>query len=317
MAVYRPLISDGNTKVREATNSEYQKILRQIGYLYYSNPTVSLVVVSSGGSISPQMRDRRYFTGASVDTGDTQYNEFNVTVPPVVEDDVFYDKIQQSFDTTETKPAYALKPVRPDGNNGVIEISEQDVIDTYIDPVVSGMVTGSSFTNLAAGSYRISTTNIESNQDNLGIVYTDTRSVGFGAYPQLTGTGGQQFTNTNTVNTYYLKRVMGFAQTYRTPLIIDGTTGLRHMTTTEFDTYFQRLIRHYIYAEPGYMLRFNINGSGTTRGSVMIDTFFESSTEAQRVTDGSDTDPNDYISQMQPSGTFNTDTTYSLKVERT
>lgn len=314
MAVYRPLISDGNTRVREATNSEYQKILRQIGYLYYSNPTVSLVVVSSNGSISPQMRDRRYYTGTSQNLSNTS---FGTATNPVVVNDVIYDKIQQSFDTTETKPAYALKPVRPDGNSGVIEISEQDVIDTYIDPVVSGMVTGSNFAGLAAGSYRISTTNVESNQDNLGIVYTDTRSVGFGNYPTLTGTGGQQFTNTNTINTYYLKRVMGFAQSYRTPLIIDGTAGLRHMTTTEFDTYFQRLIRHYIYAEPGYMLRFNINGSGTTKGSVMTDTFYEGSSQANRVTDPSDTDPNDYISQLQPSGTINTSTTYSLKVERT
>lgn len=316
MTVYRPLVSDNNIRIKECTSSEYQKQLRQIGYLYYSNPTVSLVVVSSGGSISPQMRDRRYFTGSSVDTGDTDYNEFSVTVPPVVEDDVFYDKIQQSFDTTETKPAYTLKPVRVDGNNGVHEMTEQDVVDTFIDPVVSGMVTGNNFVGLAAGSYRISTTNVESNQDNLGIVYTDTRSVGHGAYPQLTGSS-QQFTNVNTVNTYYLKRIMGFAQTYRTPLIIDGTVGLRHMTTTEFDTYFQRLIRHYIYAEPGYMLRFNINGSGTTKGSVMTDTFYESSTEAQRVTDPGDTDPDDYISQMQPSGTINVNTTYSLKVERT
>lgn len=313
MAVYRPLISDGNTRVREATNSEYQKILRQIGYLYYSNPTVSLVVVSSNGSISPQMRDRRYYTGTSQDTGNTA---FGTATSPVVVNDVTYDKIQQSFDTTETKPTYTLKPVRPDGNSGVIEISEQDVIDTYIDPVVSGMVTGSSFTALAAGSYRISTTNIESNQDNLGIVYTDTRSVGFGNYPTLTG-AGQQFTNTNTINTYYLKRIMGFAQTYRTPLIIDGTTGLRHMTTTEFDTYFQRLIRHYIYAEPGYRLRFNINGSGTTKGSVMTDTFYEGSSQRDRLTDPGDTNPDDYISQLQPSGTINTDTTYSLKVERT
>ena len=313
MAVYRPLISDDNTKVREATNSEYQIILRQIGYLFYSNPTVSLTVVSSNGSISPQMRDRRYYTGTSQDTGNAS---FGTATNPVVVNDVIYDKIQQSFDTTETKPTYTLKPVRPDGNSGVIEISEQDVIDTYIDPVVSGMVTGNNFVGLAAGSYRISTTNVESNQDNLGIVYTDTRSVGFGAYPQLTGSS-QQFTNVNTVNTYYLKRIMGFAQTYRTPLIIDGTVGLRHMTTTEFDTYFQRLIRHYIYAEPGYMLRFNINGSGTTKGSVMTDTFLESSTEAQRVTDPGDTDPDDYISQMQPSGNINVDTTYSLKVERT
>ena len=313
MAVYRPLVSDNNIRIKECTSSEYQNQLRQIGYLYYSNPTVSLVVVSSGGSISPQMRDRRYFTGTSQDLSDTA---FGTATDPVVVDDVFYDKIQQSFDTTETKPAYTLKPVRVDGNNGVHEMTEQDVVDTFIDPVVSGMVTGSSFTNLAAGSYRISTTNIESNQDNLGIVYTDTRSVGFGNYPLLTGSS-QQFTNTNTINTYYLKRIMGFAQSYRTPLIIDGTVGLRHMTTTEFDTYFQRLIRHYIYAEPGYMLRFNINGSGTTRGSVMTDTFYEGSTQADRVTDPGATNPNEYISQLQPSGTINTDTTYSLKVERT
>ena len=49
----------------------------------------------------------------------------------------------------------------------------------------------------------------------------------------------------------------------------------------------------------------------------MVDSFYEGSTQVDRVTDPSDTDTNDYISQLQPSGTINTDTTYSLKLERT
>lgn len=314
MTLYRPLISDGNTRMREATTSEYNAMLTRIAYLYEQNPTVTLSVVASGGNISPAMRDRRYYTGTSQDTGDAA---FGTATNPVVVNDITYDKISQTV-TAETLPTYSLKPVRMDGNSGVREISQQDVIDTYIAPVIDNMIAYTTApAGYAAGSYFISTAASEANATQLGIVYTDTRSVGFGSYPLLTGSG-QQFFDVNTINTYYLHKVNSVSASFRTPLIVDGTAGLRHMTTAEFETYFEQLIRYCIYNETGQRLRYNVNGSGgTVQGSVMVDSFYEGSTQVDRVTDPSDTDPNDYISQLQPSGTINTDTTYSLKLERT
>jgi hypothetical protein len=318
MTAYRPLVSDNNIRIKECTSGEYDQMLQQIAYLYSQNPTVQLSVVASGGNISPAMVDRRYYTGTSQDTGNAA---FGTATNPTVVNDVTYDKITQTV-TAAAKPAYSLKPVRVDGSVGVIEMTEQDVIDTYIAPVVTNILAASTASaGMAGGGYFISTTASVSNATNLGTVYIDTRSVGTGAYPLLTNSSGEQFFDTSTINEYRLQRADGVTTSCRTPLIVDGTSGLKHMTVSEFDTYFAALIRHCIYDQSGQTLRYNVgtngSGSGTVQGSVMTDTQLTGSTQVDRVTDAGDTDPNDYMSQLQPSGTPSTHNYYELKLERT
>ena len=318
MTAYRPLVSDNNVRIKECTSGEYAQMHQQIAYLYSQNPTVELSVVASGGNISPTMIDRRYYTGTSQDTGNAN---FGTATNPTVANDVTYDKISQTV-TAATKPAYTLKPVRVDGNVGVIEMTEEDVIDTFIAPVVTNMLSASTAAaGAAGGAYFISTTRSVSNATNLGTVYIDTRSVGTGAYPTLTSSSGEQFTNTNTVNNYRLQKANGITVACRTPLIIDGTSGLKHMTVSEFNTYFSALIRYCIYGEAGQTLRYNVgtngSGNGTVQGSVMTDTQLTGSTQVDRVVDPGDANPNDYMSQLQPSGSPSTHNYYQLKLERT
>lgn len=318
MTAYRPLVSDNNIRIKECTSGEYDQMHQQIAYLYSQNPTVELSVVASSGNISPTMVDRRYFTGTSQDTGNAA---FGTATNPTVANDVTYDKISQTV-TTVTKPTYSLKPVRVDGSVGVMEMTEQDVVDTFISPVIANMLTASTASaGMAGGGYFISTTASVANATNLGTVYIDTRSVGNGAYPLLTLNTGEQFFDTNTINEYRLQRADGVAASCRTPLIVDGTSGLRHMTVSEFDTYFADLIRYCIYGYAGQTLRYNVgtngSGSGTVQGSVMTDTQLTGSTQENRVVDPGDTDPNDYMSQLQPSGAPSTHNYYELKLERT
>lgn len=316
MTLYRPIVSDGNKRIKECSTATLNNMHARIAYLYVQNPTVILSVVASGGNISPSMTDERYRSGTAkrnttgnwpqvtsfpseAQTGEPQLLTFT------------HDKISQSTNNHATIPTYSLKPVRRDGT-GVREMSETDIIDSFIDPVVTNIVSGTSG-SIAAGAYFINTATSISNCTNLGTVYTDTKANVGGYAASGIGTANTTqdiFTSTN----YQLFRNNGSNIQDQTPLLIDGTRGLRHMTWTEFDNYFQPLIQAYIYGETGYTLRYNVDGNGTTKGSAMVNNVLSGVTGNFTTYKAS---ANDYRAQEFPNGTNTTPDTYRLKVERT
>lgn len=313
MAVVRPLtIVDRNTFREMSYSSEMFAIHQRIAYLYANQgagPTVALSVVSSGGNITPTMTDEYYFSGLSEDNSDTQFVNPSSQVQL---QQVTYDKISETV-TSSTKPTYSIKPVKTDGTNGVREMTETDIMDTFIDPVVDLMVSGTTDVR-AAGTYHISTSNSLSNHTNLGEVFRNTISDP-SSYTTAFGLGTRQSNTTHT--SYYLQRNNGANASYPRPLVIDGTDGLREMTDAEFGTYFDELIKAAVAGISGYTLRFNIDGSGTTKGTTMDDTRRTGSTRNDYLADPGDADPNDYRTQMWPSGAAQTRQSYALKVDRT
>jgi len=313
MAVVRPLTIVDRTTFREMSySSEMFAIHQRIAYLYANQgagPAVALSVVSSGGNITPNMTDEYYFSGLSEDNSDTQFVDPSSQVQL---QQVTYDKISETV-TSYTKPTYSIKPVKTDGTNGVREMTETDIMDTFIDPVVDLMVSGTTDVR-AAGTYHISTSGSLSNHTNLGEVFRNTISDP-SSYTTSFGLGSRQTDTTHT--SYYLQRNDGANASYPRPLVIDGTDGLREMTNTEFGTYFDELIKAAVAGISGYTLRFNIDGSGTTKGTTMVDTRRTGSTRNEYLADESDADPNDYRTQMWPSGAAQTRQSYALKVNRT
>ena len=182
----------------------------------------------------------------------------------------------------------------------------------YIDPIVTAMV-GSGSSGLSAGSYFVDISSSLVNTNNEGIVFADT-TANTGAYSASNiGTAGTTQDIFNTKN-YYLHKIEPTNVSFRTPLIVDGTSGLRHMTYAEFDSFFGSLIRHAIYREPGYTLRYNINGSGTTQGTAMSNKVQAGVTgKYQRYFAGG----KDYRAQEFPNGTLITQATWELKLYRT
>lgn len=317
MAVHRPLIIKDNKHIQEMTTGQVLDMHRRIAYLYVQNPTVTVSRVSSGGNISPNMVDERYRSGTAkrntsgVWPAVTSFPTEAQTGEPV-KLSFTYDRISTATSSHATNPSYTLKPVRVDGSNGVREMSFSDMIDTFIDPVVDYIETGTSATQ-SAGAYFISTSSSISNCTNLGVVYTDTKANVSGYLASNIGTANTTqdvFTSTN----YNLFRNNGSNVQNRTPLIIDGERGLRHMTWTEFDNFFQPLIQHYIYGETGYTLRYNVDGNGTTKGSVMVNNVLNGVT-GNFTTYKATLD--DYRAQEFPNGTNSTPHSYRLKVERT
>lgn len=323
MTAYRPLVSDNNIRIKECTTSEYEFMLQQIAYLYSQNPSVTLSVVASNGNLA-QMTDTRYRSGLGLaGTASSYPTELQTDEPELL---IFtYDKIDQSV-TTVAKPTYFPKPVRV-APNGLTEMTEQDVVDTFIDPVINAMVGATTTDVLGAGAYYISTSTTISGSTNLGTVYSDTKA-DLGSYTnnQIV-VGGQQDHNTQT--DYQLFQIDGSSSSgagWRGPLVVDyvannrnDPTGLRHMTDTEFNNYFGPLIRHAIYGYTGMTLRYSVDGSGTTQGTAITNTVLAGGTGNFQtyLGDAAAADPNDYRAQEWPDGTLTTANTHELKLERT
>ena len=325
MGVVRPLrLVDGH-RFREMTNlggasAEMYLLHQKIAYLYASDPVVTLSVVGSGGNISPTMTDTRYKSGAAVSF--TSGNWPQVTQTPTASDasepeivTTTYDKVSQAVSDPGAAPTYSIKPVKRDGRQGVREMTEQDILDTFIDPVVDFMETETSDVR-AAGSYFVATNTSLTNCTNLGTIYSDTRADTSAFTSAGIPSSGYQ-DHPITVN-YQLFRNDGTDPSIFLPLVTDGTDGLREMTNSEFNTYFGQLIKSSIYSRSGFITRYNIDtdgaGSGTTKGTAMTNNRI-TTVVSSFVTDT--TRANDYRGQKFPTGASSVQTTYRLKLDRT
>ena len=327
MGLVRPLrLVDGH-RFREMTNlvslganADMYKLHQRIAYLYASDPVVTLSVVGSGGNISPTMTDTRYKSGAAVQNTSDPWPQ--VTAIPTAGDasepeivTTTYDKVSQAVSDPGAAPTYSIKPVKRDGRQGVIEMTEQDILDTFIDPVVDFMETETSDLR-AAGSYFVATNTSITNCTNLGTIYTDTRADTSAFTSALIPSSGYQ-DHPITVN-YQLFRNDGTDPSIFLPLVVDGTDGLREMTNIEFNAYFGQLIKSSIYSRSGFITRYGIDtdgsGSGTTKGTAMTNSRI-TTLVSNFVTNTSRAD--DYRGQKFPTGASSVQTTYRLKLDRT
>lgn len=333
MTVRIPLFIQDKESIRQWDTTIQSNIQRRLAYSYAADPTVALSVVSSGGNISPDMSDTRYRSGAAVQNTSGAWPEVTVTPtetdteePTVVT--TTYDKISQ----TRTNPGghesyydWKAKPVyyedRPNGGYSIREMSWQDFLDTFIDPVVSNIVTGTSST-LSGGTYFISTSSSVANSTNLGTVFIDTKADISSFTTASIGESGTYQDHPTTVNTYSLFRNDGFETDFRLPLVIDRSSnginaapsGLREMTQNEFSDLFLPILKQQIYDGAGNTLEFNIDGDGTTKGSAINNTVLTG------VTGDFQTDltrADDYRAQEFPNGNISTANTWRLKLNRT
>ena len=91
MAVRQPLYYNNSNQIQAMTTAMVDEIVDQIIYQYSLNPSVSLSVVASGGSLD-SMADTRLQAGASSTRVDRFPNEAETAEPSVVT--ITYDKLQ-------------------------------------------------------------------------------------------------------------------------------------------------------------------------------------------------------------------------------
>ena len=185
-----------------------------------------------------------------------------------------------------------------------------DIKDTFLHPAIDLLTSGSTGTQ-QGGTYFVSSNASESGATEVSgsstPIFVDTRA-NTGAYASGS-IGDHALDNPTTITSYYLHRVNGATSSYESLLNIDGSNHLQQ-TGSSFDTLCQEWIRATASASTdGYTIRYNFNGSGTTRGSGMANTILDGSNYQTR-----QVNTNDYRAQEFPSGSVTTAATHTLKI---
>ena len=313
MAVRSPLKNDSGN-VKEMSSAEVTQIVDQIIYQYSFNPSVSLSVVSSGGSLGT-ITDTRLQAGAMIQTNSSFPDEATTAEPSIVT--VNYDKISQSIasvsptaDSGKTFPAYY------NASGHIQSMSLQDVKDTFLHPAID-LLTAATTTSQQAGTYHISTSSGVSGSTIVSgtPVYLDTRA-DTSAYSNagLEDAAGEVLDQPTTITNYYLQRVDGSDTSYTSPFFINAGNNLQEFAPTTFKSLMQGWIRQTASASTdGYRLDYNlgVSGTGEVRGSGMADTRLNGSGNYQtrQVSD-------DYRAQEFPDGTPTSINTYYLRIRK-
>ena len=305
MAVRRPLYNDGNN-LREMTSAMITAIQNRCVYMYGSDPSVTLSVVSSNGTLD-SMTDTRMQAGDGTTDAtnfDTESETPNVTpATPVV-----FDKISQvnASLSAPTDTNNRLYPVYYDGSGTIQAMTATDMFDTFITQAITSLIDGTD----RDGTFRVHTDTSLADHTLVSAtpVFIDTiadaAAYTAGGIPE---TLDQPKVNTN----YYLFRTnQGSAPSITVPFQVTAGNDLQVYSASAFDAMLLAEIRHHTVNTVGSRITYSINGTGNNRG-IMVDKKLDGSTYETRFVNA-----NDYRTQEFPSGTAQTVNTYILKITR-
>lgn len=312
MAARSPLYYSGG-EILTATNLD--TIVDQVVRAYGQNPGVTLTVVSSGGDAKFEMTDTRYKAGA-VSANDGSYLPAGQT-PDIEAIETTASNITETV-ASNTQPAASSDPrsfpIYYNSSNEIQAMTETDFIDTFIKPALDTIVADNS-----AGEYFVSTLSSITGATRVSAtpIFVDTRADGT-LYDDV-GITGETLDQPETVNSYYLfQRDAGDTQYGETGWVdlmyIDTDGSLRVYSDAQISALFEDYIAYAAANTVGSRLSYSINGSGTTKGTGMVDTVLDG-TSAEGYTEGGiDPNTNLYYAQEFPNGEPTALTTYYLKL---
>ena len=309
MAIRTPLYNNSGN-LQQMTTAMVTEIVQQTVYQYSTDPSVVLSVVSSGGSLTG-LSDTRLQAGSQSTSATSAPSEATTAEPSVVT--VSYDKITStSSGGSATTDSGKTSPVYLDGLNNIQAMTHQDMLDTFIHPAIDLLASASTGTD-QAGTYQISTSasllgNTEVSGSNTA-VFVDTRA-NTSAY--TSGSIPETLDQPTTINSYYLQRINGTDNSYTLPIIIDTNNHLQVSPEVTFETLLKNMVKYSAVNDSGFTISYSINGSGSNRGSGMIDTRLDGSGNYQTRF----VNANDYRAQEFPNGTAQTINTYFLKINK-
>ena len=316
MAVRTPIYYDGTT-IAEMTPALITEWKQYIAYLYSTDPSVTVTVVSNSGTLSPTMADTRLQAGARSTNASSFVAESSTAEPSTVT--VNYDKLTgPTYNTSLSATADTNNVAFPayyDGSD-IRAMSVADYLDTFIYATLTGMVSASE-SAATNGTYTIATSTSVSNYTEVSgsntVIFADTRA-DTSAY-SASGIP-ETLDQPTTVTSYYLQR-RSDARVFPSQalLLVDTSGNLNQVDltsdTSSFNAILKNDIRHYAAEDTaGNKLSYNINGSGNSRGSAMVDTRLNGSGNYQTFQAGLD----DYRSQEFPDGSPATINTYTFKI---
>ena len=319
MTARNPLYYDSGNLV-EMSAAQLLEWQRKAISMYAGNPSVTCSQVSSSGTISPQMDDTRFKSSAAA-----QQNSSHPGSGSLQTVTTSFDRISQAItnpsvlsDTGKSFPVYY--------DSGTIQaMSLTDFLDTFIKPAIVLMCASSEAnTGDFGGCFSISTSSTAaSGFTNISTtaVFIDTRA-DTGSYSSgQIGTSGSFQDHSSTVTSYFLNRQNATSVTpSKNLLYIDGDNNLKEYATSGDDAaditdVLEQFIRDLAASDDSaadHNIRYNVNGSGQTRGTSMVDTKLDGSgSETNRFVGG-----DDYRSQKFPNGSNATISTYNFKINR-
>ena len=319
MTARNPLYYDSGNLI-EMSSAQLLEWQRKAISMYAANPSVTVSQVSSSGTISPQMDDTRFRSSAA-----TQQNSSHPGSGSLTTVTTSFDRISQSItnpsvlsDTGKSFPVYY--------DSGTIQaMSLTDFLDTFIKPAIVLMCASSEAnTGDFGGCFSISTSSTAASgftNTSTTAVFIDTRA-DTGSYSSgQIGTSGTFQDHSSTVTSYFLNSQDATAiSPSQNLLYIDGDNNLKEYATSGDDAaditdVLEQFIRDLAASDDsasGHNIRYNINGSGQTRGTSMVDTKLDGSgSETNRFVGG-----DDYRSQKFPNGSNATISTYNFKINR-
>ena len=305
MAVRQPLYYNSSNQVQAMTTTMVDEVVDQIVYQYSQNPSVTLSVVSSSGSLDA-MSDTRLQAGAASTSTTSTPSEATTAEPSVVT--VTYDKITETRATvTPTTDTGKTWPVYYNSSNQIQAMTLADVKDTFLHPAIDLLSSGSTGTQ-QAGTYHITTSS--SGAISSTAVFANTQA-DTSAY--TAGGIGETLDQPTTLTSYYLHQLAGSDTSYTLPLFVTGSDMLQSFPEATFESLIQEWIRYTaVSSADGYSISYNIGGSGNNRGSGMADTRLNGSGNYQTRF----VNTNDYRAQEFPNGTATAINTYYLNINK-
>ena len=306
MATRNPLIYNGSDLI-EMTSAQVDAVVDNIVYQYSLSPSVTLSVVGSSGSLGA-ISDTRLKAGTVSNSSSSFPGSGTTQNPQTVTTN--YDKVSQTVaSVTPAADTGTTWPVYYTSGGEVHAMPLADIKDTFLHPAID-LLTASTTTTQQGGTYFISSSASVSGATEVSgsntPVFIDTRA-NTGAYA-AGSIGDHSLDNPTTITSYYLQRVNGATSSYESLMNIDGSNHLQQ-SGSAFDTLCQEWIRATASASTdGYTIRYNFNGSGTTRGTGMANTILDGSNyQTRQVGD-------DYRAQESPAGSVTTAATHVLKI---
>lgn len=309
MTARTPLYYNGS-QLQEMKSTDIDAMLSLAAYYYALNPSRVLTVSGSGGNLT-SINDTRLQAGAASTSSGGFPSEGTTAEPSTVT--VAYQRITQTAQTANITTSDTGKtfPIYWNGTQ-VQAMTEQDFIDTFIHPTINNLASGS-VTADQSGTYHIATSTSVTGSTLVSStpVFTDTRAdTSLYSASEIAEPVDQPQTITN----YYLHLINGGLPSSFTkpPVYIDGSNNLKQYATAEIGALLQEYVRNkVINSGDGYTIQYNIDGSGTARGTAMVNTKLTggSGNYQTRFVGGSD-----YRAQEFPDGTPSTVNTYQFKV---
>ena len=336
MAVRKPIYWDG-TAIRSMTAAQILEIKKRCVYLFGgSDRPVNLTYdASNSGTGMRRMLDTRDTAGTEASNS----TSFGSNSPGNVNDggaSTTYDYIALSqTDGSPSDPSDTNNiafPLYQESTNVFRAMTKTDMYDTFINDAIDLLVDG----NDRDGTYRISTnaTSLTNHtRVNANPVFTDQRFDAEEVHGSLTETTTKEILSLSdvdqplTIQNYYLYRT-DQGTSYSVPSIqlpLQTNTDEDFVTysSANFDTLLKSLLFYSAASRTPYIIHYDIEGAGVdagtitdnastpqTRGDAMVDTTLDASVRIN------DQDGDTYKSQNMPTGSAETETTYTLKIYR-